>query len=229
MRKLFLAILSFLFIEAASQAQSNTPAGIHQAAMRAPSSEDNSTITELMQGNKRFVKNHLQHPHQDTIQVHMVSGTQHPKAVVLTCADSRVTPEIVFDQGLGDLFVIRNAGNVVDNDVLGSIEYAIEHLGVTTILVLGHESCGAVTATVNHVNTNNHIMDLERSITPAYKRVENKPGNKIHNTVVQNVVLSINAIKNDKSLLPANLSMSNISFYGAVYDLATGLVTPVSR
>jgi carbonic anhydrase len=229
MRKVFLAVMAFLVTEASSQAQSKASAGIRQTAMRTPSSSNNGTITELMQGNKRFVKNHLQHPHQDTVQVHRVSGTQHPKAVVLTCADSRVAPEIIFDQGLGDLFVIRNAGNVVDNDVLGSIEYAIEHLGVTTIVVLGHENCGAVTATVNHLNTNNHIMDLERSISPAYKQVENKPGNKIHNTVVQNVAQSINDIKNDKSLLPSNIPMNNISFYGAVYDLATGIVTPVSR
>jgi carbonic anhydrase len=229
MRKVFLAIVALLATEAATLAQSNASAGIRQAAMRTSSTTGNGAIIELMEGNKRFVKNRLQHPHQDTVQVHKVSGTQHPKAIVLTCADSRVAPEIIFDQGLGDLFVIRNAGNVVDNDVLGSIEYAIEHLGVTTIVVLGHENCGAVTATVNHVNTSNHIMDLEQSISPAYKEVENKPGNKIHNTVVQNVALQISAIKNDKSLLPANVSMNNISFYGAVYDLATGVVTPVSR
>jgi carbonic anhydrase len=229
MRKLFLVILLFLVAATVSLAQLKPSAGIHQVALRPASSTANGTFTDLMQGNKRFVKNHLLHPHQDTIQVHKVSGTQHPKAIVLTCSDSRVAPEIIFDQGLGDLFVIRNAGNVVDNDVLGSIEYAIEHLGVTTILVLGHENCGAVTATVNHVNTSNHIMDLERSISPAYKLVENKPGNKIHNTVVQNVALSINAIKNDRSLLPPTISMNKISFYGAVYDLATGIVTPVSN
>jgi carbonic anhydrase len=229
MRKLFVAVMLFLATEIASFAQSKTPAGIHQAVMRTAPTTGNSAMNELMQGNKRFVKNHLQHPHQDTIYMHKLSTSQHPKAVVLTCADSRVSPEIIFDQGLGDLFVIRNAGNVVDNDVLGSIEYAIEHLGVTTIIVLGHENCGAVTATVNHVNTNNHIMDLERFISPAYALVENKPGNKIHNTVVENVEQSIKAIKNDKSLLPENLHMNDINIYGAVYDMASGVVTSVDR
>lgn len=229
MRKLFLVVMVFLAAETVTLAQSKALANIHQAVVRTSPATGNSTYNELMQGNIRFIKNHLQHPHQDTIQVHMLSGSQHPKAIVLTCADSRVSPEIIFDQGLGDLFVIRNAGNVVDNDVLGSIEYAIEHLGVTTILVLGHENCGAVTATVNHLNTNNHIMDLEQSISPACKLVEHKPGDKVHNAVVQNVALSINAIKNDKSLLPPNISMNNITFYGAVYDLGTGVVTPVNQ
>ena len=229
MRALFLAITFFLVTEATSFAQSQASGGIHQAVMRTASPAGSNTFNELMQGNKRFVRNHMQHPHQDTVYVRKLSASQHPKAIVLACADSRVSPEIVFDQGMGDLFVIRNAGNVVDNDVLGSIEYAIEHLGVTTIIVLGHENCGAVTATVNHLNTNNHIMDIEKSISPAYKLAENKPGNKIHNTVVQNVALSIGAIQNDKSLLPGNPHMNNINIYGAVYDLATGVITPVVR
>lgn len=229
MRKLFLTGTVFLITVVASLAQSQATSNIHQAVVRTEPPAGSGTFNELMQGNKRFVRNHMQHPHQDTLYMHKLSATQHPKAIVLTCADSRVSPEIVFDQGLGDLFVIRNAGNVVDNDVLGSVEYGIEHLGITTIIVLGHENCGAVTATVNHLNTNNHIMDLEKSISPAYKLVENKPGNKIHNTVVQNVALSINAIKNDKTLLPDNIQMNNIRIYGAVYDLATGVVSAVGR
>ncbi|HEX6432565.1 MAG TPA: carbonic anhydrase [Niastella sp.] len=229
MKKLFLAGTLLLVAVAASFAQSPASTNIHQAALKTAPTAGSGAFNELMQGNKRFVRNHMQHPHQDTLYIHKLSTSQHPKAIVLTCADSRVSPEIVFDQGLGDLFVIRNAGNVVDNDVLGSIEYAIEHLGVTSIIVLGHENCGAVTATVNHVNTNNHIMDLEKSISPAYAMVENKPGNKIHNTVVENVELSIKTIKNDKSLLPGNLQLNNLSIYGAVYDMATGIVTSVGH
>lgn len=229
MRKLFLSVIVFLVTAVASLAQSHASANIHPAVLKTAPAAGSGTFNELMLGNKRFVRNHMLHPHQDTLYVHKLSTSQHPKAIVLACADSRVSPEIVFDQGMGDLFVIRNAGNVVDNDVLGSIEYAIEHLGVTTIIVLGHENCGAVTATVNHLNTNNHIMDLEKSISPAYKLAENKPGNKIHNTVVQNVQLSINAIKSDKSLLPANLPLNNMNIYGAVYDMASGVVTPVGR
>ncbi|THU32537.1 carbonic anhydrase [Niastella caeni] len=228
MKKLFLAAMA-IQIAAASFAQSQASKDVAYAKMKVSNTPGSSIYNDLMLGNKRFARNHPLHPHQDTLYMHKLSSTQHPKAIVLTCSDSRVSPEIVFDQGLGDLFVIRNAGNVVDNDVLGSIEYAIEHLGVTTIIVLGHESCGAVTATVNHLNTNNHIMDLEKSITPAYRLAENKPGNKVHNTVVQNVELSIEEIRNDKSLLPATLHLSDISIYGAVYDLATGVVTPVSH
>lgn len=227
MKQLFMAAMAFVLTATVSFAQSTASANVHKTAAR--TTAGNEVFNNLLQGNKRFVKNKLQHPHQDTVYVHKLSTSQHPTAVVLTCADSRVTPEILFDQGLGDLFVIRNAGNVVNNDVLGSIEYAIEHLDVRTVIVLGHENCGAVTATVNHLNTHNHIMDLEKAISPAYKMVENKPGDKIHNTVVQNVELSISQIKADKSLLPQQLPMNDLHIYGAVYNLATGVVTPVSH
>jgi carbonic anhydrase len=229
MKQLFFSVIAFLFADAALYAQSHSLAVSPQTTVRREHTAGNESFNELMQGNKRFVKNKMQHPHQDTMYVHKLSSSQYPKAIVLTCADSRVSPEILFDQGMGDLFVIRNAGNVVDNDVLGSMEYAIEHLGVTTIIVLGHEKCGAVTATVNHVNAGNHIMDIEKSISPAYQLAEKEPGDKIHNTVVQNVELSIRTIKNDKSLLPRKLPMNNLHIYGAVYDLATGIVTPVTH
>jgi carbonic anhydrase len=230
MKKLFIATMVLMVSGTASFAQSVASVNMHQVVMHKSTTvnnENNEVFNDLMQGNKRFIKDRLEHPHQDISYALNLSKSQHPKAVVITCADSRVSPEILFDQGLGDLFVIRNAGNVIDDDVLGSIEYAIEHLDVKTIVVLGHENCGAVTATVNHLKTNNHIMALEKAIVPAYKVAEKQTGDKIHNTVVQNVVLSINRIEKDKTLLPANMQPKDVNIYGAVYDMGTGVVTPV--
>src|SRR5207237_5372942 len=103
-------------------------------------------LSRLVAGNQRFVAHKPTHPHEDLARRHDLAGSQHPFAVVLSCSDSRLPPELVFDQGLGDLFVIRVAGNITDAAVIGSIEYAVEHLHAPLIVVLGHEKCGAVTA-----------------------------------------------------------------------------------
>ena len=121
----------------------------------------------LKEGNARFVSGNLapkDHYAEDRLKL---SQGQHPFAVVLCCSDSRVAPEILFDQQLGDLFVIRNAGNVVDDDVLGSIEYAVEHLGSPLVVVLGHSSCGAVTATCQGEELPGHIVDIAKRIRPS--------------------------------------------------------------
>ena len=121
----------------------------------------------LKTGNTRFVSGALTPKDDYTELREKLSTGQHPFAVVLCCSDSRVAPEIIFDQKLGDLFVIRNAGNVVDDDVLGSIEYAVEHLGTPLVVVLGHSCCGAVTATCQSGDLPGHIVDIAQRIRPA--------------------------------------------------------------
>lgn len=121
----------------------------------------------LKEGNARFVSGALSpQKHSDDDRQRLSQG-QHPFAVVLCCSDSRVAPEIIFDQHLGDLFVIRNAGNVVDEDVLGSIEYAVEHLGTPLVVVMGHSSCGAVTATSQGGELPGHIKTIAERIRPS--------------------------------------------------------------
>ncbi|GAB2958172.1 carbonic anhydrase [Saccharothrix stipae] len=126
---------------------------------------------KLAEGNHRFVTGHQTHPHESLRWRESLVAGQHPFAVVLGCADSRVPPELVFDTGLGDLFTIRAAGEVLDNSVLGSIEYAVEHLGVPLVVVLGHAKCGAVSATVDVVRgrsaVSGDVSVLVRSIEPA--------------------------------------------------------------
>ena len=121
----------------------------------------------LKEGNAHFVSGALTPKDDYGALREKLSASQHPFAVVLCCSDSRVAPEILFDQKLGDLFVIRNAGNVVDDDVLGSVEYAVEHLGTPLVVVMGHSRCGAVTATCQGGELPGHILDIARRIKPS--------------------------------------------------------------
>ena len=129
--------------------------------------DSQQAIELLKEGNARFVSGALT-PKDDYAELReKLSAGQQPFAVVLCCSDSRVAPEIIFDQKLGDLFVIRNAGNVVDEHVLGSIEYAVEHLGTPLVVVMGHSSCGAVTATHKGEALPDNIMALAKHIKPS--------------------------------------------------------------
>ena len=121
----------------------------------------------LKEGNARFVSGALTQKDDYATLREQLSVGQHPFAVVLCCSDSRVAPEIIFDQKLGDLFVIRNAGNIVDEEVLGSIEYAVEHLETPLVVVMGHSACGAVTATCQGGDLPGHIIDLTKRIKPS--------------------------------------------------------------
>ena len=114
-------------------------------------------LAMLMAGNQRYTSSHLQHPHEAATWRHQLTKFQHPYATILACSDSRVPPELLFDAGLGDLFVVRVAGNIAADAVVGSIEYSIEHLGTRLVLVMGHESCGAVQATIGGGEPKTHI------------------------------------------------------------------------
>ena len=136
-------------------------------------SEEKSGITgeqalqELIEGNARFASGNTSHPDQSMQRRSELVAGQHPFAVIVGCSDSRIPPELIFDQGLGDIFVIRAAGQVLDNVSLGSIEYAVEHLGVPLVVVLGHDSCGAVSATLKGGEVAGHLNSLVNFIQPA--------------------------------------------------------------
>lgn len=152
------------------------PAAAHHAE-KAPASKERagaSTLLGLMEGNQRFVEGKQIHPHQSQAQRDVLAGGQTPQAIILSCSDSRVPPELVFDQGLGDLFVVRTAGAVAESSVIASIEYAIEHLGSDLLVIMGHQSCGAVQAALttppNHSAGSAHLDLLLRMIRPAAVR-----------------------------------------------------------
>ncbi|MBW3088697.1 carbonic anhydrase [Bifidobacterium sp. 82T24] len=130
-----------------------------------------TTWNRLINDNRRFAAGNAEHPHQDRVTRESLVAGQHPKAAVLSCSDSRATPEIVFDQGLGDLFDIRTAGEVVDDAVLESLEYAVEHLHVRLIVVMGHEHCGAVAAAMETLADGNDGADDDSSRSMLMRKV----------------------------------------------------------
>lgn len=191
--------------------------------------QEADAISAIVQGNWRFVQGHPQHPHQGIDRRSEVAKGQKPIAVVVTCSDSRVSPEIIFDQGLGDLFVVRCAGNVVDPAMLASVEYAIEHLGAKLIIVMGHEKCGAVSATIEAALSHKpgkhegYIPDLVKMITPSVMRAKKKGGDWLENSIRENVRAVLGEIIKDPILRPL-AAKNEITLRGAYYHLDSGSV-----
>lgn len=186
--------------------------------------ETKDALQRLIEGNARFVKGTSIHPDLEAMRRNGLKKGQNPFAVILSCSDSRVPPEIVFDQGLGDLFVARVAGNIFDDAVDGSIEYAVEHLGAEMIVVMGHETCGAVKAAVED-NQEAHIKYLAQSIKPAIVEALKLPGDKIDNSVRANARYVVNQIKQNEPILAKKVAEKKLRVVAAYYDLDNGEVT----
>jgi carbonic anhydrase len=185
-------------------------------------------LNQLMEGNQRFVNAQMQRPRQDPQHRLRLSQGQQPFAVILTCSDSRLPPELLFDQGLGDLFVVRVAGNIVDAVLLGSVEYAVGHLGTPLVMVIGHESCGAVEATLesiqHHTTPHGDVAALVTAITPAVPVALQRPGDLLENTIRANADLSRDAITKSPELT-GPLSSGQLKAVSAYYSLDDGKVS----
>jgi len=183
-------------------------------------------VSKLKEGNGRYTSGNLQHPGQTTERRTELAKDQHPFAVILSCSDSRVPPEIVFDQGLGDLFVVRVAGNVIDDHGLGSIEYAVDHLGARLIVVLGHQSCGAVKAAKETIAAKGkapgHIQSLVTAIQPV---VETTAKDDLDTTVKANVKHVVQALRSSTPILKAKVDSGEVQVIGGYYSLDTGAVS----
>ena len=189
-------------------------------------------LNRLLLGNRRFVTSRMTHTDQTPARVKALAAKQKPFAIILSCADSRVSPEVVFDQGLGDLFVHRVAGNIIDDALLGSIEYGVEHLGAPLIIVLGHERCGAVSATVDAVKTNSkptdHILTLVDAIWPVVTAVQaqNKPAaDLVENVVTANARWNAHQILTRSDTVHEKVTANRLGIVAARYDLDQGQVT----
>ena len=178
----------------------------------------------LKEGNAHFVKHRLKHPGQSARRMHEVEEGQHPFAVILGCADSRVPPEIIFDQGLGDLFVIRVAGAVPDDEVIGSIEYAVEHLHTPLVVVLGHEKCGAVTAAASGPAEQNHTRSFVNELKHYVDEAMGQQGDLVHNAMCISVDRIVKQLRLSEPVLAPEVSKSKVRIVGAHYDLHTGKV-----
>jgi carbonic anhydrase len=184
-------------------------------------------LQELKVGNDHHANHRYTHPHETPKRQHELAAGQNPHAVVLGCADSRVPPEIIFDQGLGDLFTVRVAGNVAGVNELASIEYAVEHLHSPLLVVMGHQKCGAVSAAVEGGEADGHLPDLIKAIQPAVDKAKGMPGDAIENAVRNNVEMVVKQVPSQPVLAPF-VKQGKLRVVGAVYSLDTGRVTWLS-
>jgi len=175
-------------------------------------------LQQLLDGNKLYVADKSVRPAQRPSD-----AAQHPAAVILSCSDSRVPPEILFDQGVGSLFVVRDAGNSLDRLALESIEYAVAHLGTRLIIVLGHDQCGAVKAAVHEYPKPTDTVML-KNIYPAVANTQGKPGDPVSNAVSENAILTAARLAHEPAFA-ARVADGALKIVPARYNLPTGTVT----
>jgi carbonic anhydrase len=193
-------------------------------------------LSGLLAGNLRFSKGQTENPRRSPADFRPLAQGQYPGAILVSCADSRVAPEILFDVGVGDIFVVRVAGNVIDPNsamVMGSIEYAVSQLNVPLVLVLGHTTCGAVSAAKQHIDAKNSLVGSIQSlvdlIKPAVMQTRELPGEALTNAVIRNVQLGVARAESSEPVLGPRFREGKLKIVGAIYDLSTGLVTLVPK
>jgi len=208
--------------------KSNAGNGFSTHATRARISADAVTpdraLRLLRAGNESFRQWHLAHPQQSAERRTAISQGQRPVAQVLMCSDCYVLPEVIFDQGLGDLLIAQVAGNVVDDSVKATMEYGAGLVGVPLIVVLGHRNCGVVTAALHAEEVHGQIGHLMDAIFPAVIATRGKPGNPVNNAVRANAMHSVDLLRNCRPTLYSMSKSGEIRIVGAVYDPKTGVV-----
>lgn len=209
-------------------------AGIAIAQATNPPKSENvlspdQALTRLMAGNATYVKSKTLQINVDETRGALARG-QNPYACILSCADSRISPELAFNEGRGDLFVARVAGNFVNTDILASFEYGTAVLGAPLIMVLGHTSCGAIDASVKAYTQNatfpGHIQALTTAIAPAVREASKAKGKDLLNaTTVENVRINVEKLKESNPILSERVKKGNLRIVGAIYDLPSGRVS----
>jgi carbonic anhydrase len=215
----FLRILGLLSLLLASSAFANS---LGSEAGTRPSPE--AALLLLMEGNQRFVQGAPRHPHQTVDRRTATASSQTPFAVILTCADSRLSPEIVFDQGIGDIFVIRNAGNLLSDHVIGSIEYAVEHLHAPLVVVMGHTRCGAIAAAVAGGEATGKVQSIVTSLAPIVESARARAGNTADQAEKINAKIAATAVAASQPLLAPAEAAGRLKVVAARYNLETGAV-----
>ena len=190
--------------------------------MKAHSSE--RSLAELIEGNARFAAGASVHPRQDPERRAVVARGQHPRAAIVACSDSRVPPELVFDQGLGDLFVVRTAGNIIDDLGVASLEYAAVHLGVPLVVVMGHSRCSAVTAAVEGVEAPGRFSAIHEALAPAVEKTKDRPGDAVDAAARENVKSSVTMLESAEGVLKDRIDRGALLVVGAFYDIERGSV-----
>lgn len=180
----------------------------------------------LLAGNKRFVEGDPSHPHQDATRRQSLANNQAPYAMVFGCSDSRLAAEIIFDVGLGDMFVVRTAGHVIDESVLGTLEYGVTPLGIPLLVVLGHDNCGAVTAASNSYTTGEmpvgFIRDLVERIVPSVMSAERKNLTEVDDIVGEHVLQTMHRLPERSTVLNKAVEEGRVAIVGITYRLSDG-------
>ncbi|WP_231446733.1 carbonic anhydrase [Brevibacterium zhoupengii] len=193
----------------------------------------NEAWKRLLEGNHRFVDDVPQHPNQDTARREALSNNQMPFVTLFGCSDSRVAAEMIFDVGLGDMFVVRNAGQVVDPVTLGSLEYGVEILGTPLLVVLGHDSCGAVTAAYNSYDSGEtppgFISDVVARLLPTVARARKNNRTTVNETVAQNTMDTVEKIMQLSAIIARAVDEGRLIIVGLTYQLHDGRTTVVAQ
>src|SRR5579871_2167973 len=223
------AILQFGAAAAASFALG---AQAHAANDKSPPKPENvispdAALARLKQGNARYVEG-ISRRHDFKHERGALATGQNPFAAVLSCADSRIAPEFCFDTARGDVFVCRVAGNFATDEIIASLEYAVQVLNTPLIMVLGHEACGAIDATIKSIKDGTtlpgHLPSLVHALTPAVDAVQGQPGDLLANAIKNNVALNVDKIKNSTPILQSFVNSDKLHVVGGVYQLKTGRV-----
>ena len=236
MRSFRLLLIFCLLVLSFSTAQDHSTETLPAVAPHVVASEPTPSSPEqiwddLMDGNKRFMSGKTK-TREVSLLRHTLSIGQHPKVVVLGCSDSRLSPELLFDKNLGDLFVIRSAGNIADPIGLGSIEYAVEHLGSSMLVVLGHEKCGAVTAACSGDKMPSpNLQAIIDKVEPAVAQAKSyaKPADLISQAVLENVHQSAKDVLANSEILRHALKDGKLTIIEAVYKLDSGEVVRLGK
>lgn len=187
-------------------------------------------LEALKAGNQRFMSGHPVHPHETLKRLRDLKKGQYPHTVVVSCSDSRVPPELIFDQGLGDIFSVRTAGNVIGDYELGSIEYAVEHLGCKLVVVLGHEECGALKAYLGHRDgeiSSDHIMSIVTYLENEEEEqaLEMSENMSLDSAVQANIKHGVKLLQSSEPILRHLAEKGEVKIVGALYNLDNGEVT----
>src|SRR5579863_5668924 len=226
---------SVLKLATAAAALAVTPQAFAAKAKAPPKPENvlspDAALERLMRGNARYVEG-VSKRHDFKHEREPLSAGQNPFAAVLSCADSRIAPEYCFDTARGDVFVCRVAGNFANDDIVASLEYAVQVLNTPLIVVLGHGACGAVDATIKSIKDGTtlpgHLPSLVAALRPAVEAVKDKPGDLLANAIRSNVMLTVDRLKSAAPILKAAADDKKIRVVGGVYELKTGRVELLS-
>ncbi|MDQ3002121.1 MAG: carbonic anhydrase [Fibrobacterota bacterium] len=210
---------------AAQEVHSHAASGSQHGPAVGKSAPDEA-LRRLIAGNKRYVSATSAHPNQTLERRTDQAQGQTPFAIIVSCSDSRVPPEVVFDQGIGDLFVIRSAGEVVTDVGIGSIEYAAAHLGISLIMVMGHERCGAVKATLDGGEAPGSIGSVVNLIKPAVDKAKSQGGDVLEHAIRYNVSLVSERIA-ASPIIRDKMARGELKIVRGVYDLEDGMVKPI--